>query len=959
MGVRTKFDRRQFLIGASAATVTLGLGRLAVGLPDAHARSDVLQEVTRRAYHGWQDVYRQRWTWDSIHKGTHYVNCWYQRGCNWNVFVKDGVVFREEQAALYEQTNADVPDFNPRGCQKGACYSERMYDAGRLRHPLERVGARGEGRWRRISWDEAFTKIADRMIDVLRTSGPGAIVWDMGTGSTNGCHGIGMHRMAMLLDTPVLDMNAEIGDHHPGATVTAGKICFASSADDMFYSDLILVWGGNPVYTQIPNAHFLNEARYRGATVVSITPDYNPSSIHADLWIPVNVGTDAALGLAMARVMIEEGLHDEAFLREQTDFPLLVRKDTDRFLRAEDRKASGADDVFFVYDRRTQSVVEAPRNTLALGDVDPALEGEFRVDTKDGEILVEPVFARFRRSLDEYAPEAVSRITGTPPDLIRDLARRIGRARAATCLTQSNFSKFYHGLEMERVQILVLVLAGHVGKKGSGIAGFPYLSLAGFEALSVASGSLPPKLALLALGARMAPSMIKAKLAGYTDEMFLYEAARDEYKRGGFLPSSIYLHMEGGLDRNMGRSREWDPHLQRDIGEFLEEAIERGWQVGPKTSPRILFEVGGNLLRRIRGYDKLYDGLLPKLDLLVTADWRMSNTALHSDIVLPAAGFYEKDDITWATPISPFAHVTTAAVKPIADSKTDWEIHGMLTKRLQDRAKEGGATTFRDRAGEERRLDDVYDQYSYQGRFRPDNVEEVLQEILEITTNLGGIGWNDLKERGFARYTSLGMSVTNIGNATDITPNETITANTWHTEKKIPWPTLTRRLQFYVDHPFFLELGEELPVHKDNPPIGGDYPLQMTGGHARWSIHSMWRDEPNLLRLQRGEPAVMMSETDLRSRGLEDGQRVRVRNDVGEFEARAKLSMSLRPGQVVVYHAWEPYQFKGHRSHQVLTPSPINPVQLAGGQFHLQPLMITGEPGMNDRGTRVEVEAAR
>jgi hypothetical protein len=70
---------------------------------------------------------------------------------------------------------------------------------------------------------------------------------------------------------------------------------------------------------------------------------------------------------------------------------------------------------------------------------------------------------------------------------------------------------------------------------------------------------------------------------------------------------------------------------------------------------------------------------------------------------------------------------------------------------------------------------------------------------------------------------------------------------------------------------------------------------------------------------------------------------------------RAKLAPGVRPGQAIVYHAWEPFQFAGGNSHQSLLPSPINPIQLAGGD-HFQPMMIVGEPGLCDRGTRVELE---
>ena len=111
-----------------------------------------------------------------------------------------------------------------------------------------------------------------------------------------------------------------------------------------------------------------------------------------------------------------------------------------------------------------------------------------------------------------------------------------------------------------------------------------------------------------------------------------------------------------------------------------------------------------------------------------------------------------------------------------------------------------------------------------------------------------------------------------------------------------------------------------------------------------------------MARLERGEPTMVMSPGDVAARGLRDGDLARARNDIGVFEARIKVSPTVRPGQVILYHGWEPYQFKGHRSHQAILPSPLNPIQLAGGYFHLQPYMLTGEPGHNDRGTRIEVE---
>ena len=98
-----------------------------------------------------------------------------------------------------------------------------------------------------------------------------------------------------------------------------------------------------------------------------------------------------------------------------------------------------------------------------------------------------------------------------------------------------------------------------------------------------------------------------------------------------------------------------------------------------------------------------------------------------------------------------------------------------------------------------------------------------------------------------------------------------------------------------------------------------------------------------------------MSQGDATARGIVDGERVRVANDLGEFELIAKVSAAVQPGQIVVYHAWEPFQFSGRKSHQVVTATPFNPIQMAGGYTHLQQFMTVGQPGMNDRGTRVEV----
>ena len=186
-------------------------------------------------------------------------------------------------------------------------------------------------------------------------------------------------------------------------------------------------------------------------------------------------------------------------------------------------------------------------------------------------------------------------------------------------------------------------------------------------------------------------------------------------------------------------------------------------------------------------------------------------------------------------------------------------------------------------------------------------------------------------------------------------PGETITPHTWRTENKVPWPTLTRRIQFYIDQPLYVELGEELPVHKEAPISGGDYPLVMSGGHNRHSIHAASRTSPLALALERGQAVMFMSPRDAGERGITDGDRANVYNDIGQFLVMAKVSPAVRPGQVIVYHACENFQFPSGIGHRNVIASPINPVELAGDYFHIRPAPAVLQPGQNGRETRVQV----
>jgi len=113
-----------------------------------------------------------------------------------------------------------------------------------------------------------------------------------------------------------------------------------------------------------------------------------------------------------------------------------------------------------------------------------------------------------------------------------------------------------------------------------------------------------------------------------------------------------------------------------------------------------------------------------------------------------------------------------------------------------------------------------------------------------------------------------------------------------------------------------------------------------------------------MLQLQRGEPVVYMSRADAKSRGIADNDRVRVFNDVGAFECVAKPAPGVQRGEVIIYHAWESFQFKDHKGQQQPIASPWKTLHLAGdyGQLHYRGLY--GAPNFGPRGATVDVKRA-
>ncbi|MDE3096259.1 MAG: molybdopterin-dependent oxidoreductase [Chloroflexota bacterium] len=908
--------------------------------------------------------YRERWSWDAVYWGSHCVDC-YPGSCPYRVYVKDGKIAYEEAAGTVAAVVEGIPDRNPMGCQKGAAWSETLTGAERVLYPMRRDGPRGAGRWKRISWDAALTEIADGVIDAIQEGGPETIVHEM-TPAEGGFMAIWPVRRLLceLLGGISTDVNAVINDFQPGHYITWGKFNPVSTPESRWYAELRLIWHSNPAYTQIPNYHLGCEARYQGTEVIHFAPDTSPSHVHADYYFPVRAGTDAALALAMCKVIIDEGIYDRKFVQRQTDLPLLVRLDTHRFLRQSDIEEGGSEEQFYWYDARAGEVVEAPRTTLRPGRRDPALEGRYSARLKDGtRVRVAPVFALLRAHLAQYTPEKAQQITDVHPDVIRRIARKVA-TRRTTIGMGMNLCKYYHGDLVQRSMILLLALTGNWGRHGSGIGSWSPGNFEGPGIFGAKTRPGPEETRRVLRQREAALPLMRAMYPDMTDEMAHIEGMVNAMRAGlgGIVPPAWMWYYHAGF-RERWNVGEWnDPSMKRTFDAYVQEALDKGWWQGTTLPaadrpPRVLFEVGGNLLRRQRGgRTHALKHEWPNLKLIVSVDWRMSTTGMHSDIILPAAQHYEKPNFHLASPSLLQLTYSDTAVEPAGEAKSEWEIFKLLAGKIERRARRRKVVSYSDHAGRERSFKDLVYRYS----LGLDTVDEVIEEWVRDTAIAGNIAKGEslktMKKRGYAMFTDIGQSVSMLNQASDIEPGKPFTSLTWHTDKLLPYPTLTRRAQFYIDHDWFLEAGEELPVHKENPAMGGEHPFVLTSGHNRWSIHSMNITNKLMLQTHRGAPHMVMNTGEALRRGIADNEAVRVFNDCGSFEVPVKLSESVRPGQVIVYNGWDPYQFKGWTGPMDVEPGMVKWLHFAGGYGHLRYWPIQWQPVQVDRAVRVDIE---
>lgn len=378
----------------------------------------------------WEKMYRERWSHDKEVRTTHGVNC--TGSCSWKVFVKNGVITWENQQTDYPSCGPDMPEYEPRGCPRGASFSWYEYSPLRIKYPYirgklwdlwtealeenngNRVAAwasivenedkakqykqaRGMGGHVRSNWKDVTDIIAAQLLYTIKKYGPDRIAGFTPIPAMSMISYAAGARFINLLGGEMLSFYDWYADLPPASPQIWGEQTDVPESSDWYNASYIIMWGSNVPLTRTPDAHFMTEVRYKGTKVISVAPDYAENVKFADNWLAPNPGSDAAIAQAMTHVILQEhyvNQPNERFInyaKQYTDMPFIIMLDEDengykagRFLRASDLGQTTEQDEWkpVIHDAISDSLV-VPNGTMGQR-WEEGKKWNLKLETEDG-----------------------------------------------------------------------------------------------------------------------------------------------------------------------------------------------------------------------------------------------------------------------------------------------------------------------------------------------------------------------------------------------------------------------------------------------------------------------------------------------------------------------------------------------------------------------------------------------
>jgi anaerobic selenocysteine-containing dehydrogenase len=519
-------------------------------------------------------------------------------------------------------------------CAKGRAAPELVYHSDRLLYPMKRTRPKGDPDpgWQRISWDEALNLTAARLRQLAEEHGPQSVVFSLVSPSTSASADstIWVERLMRAFGSPNLCGSMELcaWGRYGATRYTYGIGVSGNHMPDLENAGCILFWGYNPNIARLAHATATAEALKRGARLIVVDPRRAGLAKKADLWLQVRPGTDGALALGIAHVMIERGWYDRAFVHDWTNGPLLVRSDNGRLLTEADLSPTGSDRRYVAWNeaKRCSVLYDPALGRYERDNLELALFGEFKMDTLQGKVACRPAFDPVAEVCRRNTPERVEALSGVRRDQVESAARLLWEARPVAYYAWSGIEQQTNATQIARAIGQLYALTGSFDAQGGNV---------------------------------LFPAVPTENVAG--EELMTAE------QRARAL---------GLAERPLGPSR-WQ-HV-------TSEEVYRGVLEQKPYAVRGLVGFGANLLLSHA------DGLrgraaLAALDFYVHADLFMNPTAELADIVLPVASAFEREALKIGFEVSPDAQslvqLRQRVVEPRGEARSDTEIVFDLACRL-------------------------------------------------------------------------------------------------------------------------------------------------------------------------------------------------------------------------------------------------------------------------------------
>ena len=539
-------------------------------------------------------------------------------------------------------TRLDPDPAHPTGqalCAKGRAAPELVYHKERLTRPLRRTRPKGDRDpgWVPISWDEALDETAAAMRRIAAQHGPQAVAFSQSSPSTTAIadSAVFVRRLMHAFGTPNMVWPLDLCGWSRGfatrfafgvSSVATGSAGGAMA--DIGQSGCLILWGYNPSISRLTHATATTEALKRGMKLIVVDPRQAGLANKADVWLRVRPGTDGALALGIANLMISNGWYDRDFIRDWSNGPLLVRADTNQLLRASDLSSSGDARHFVAWDAQGQrpAIYDPAAGLYDCNTTHLALDGEHRIATERGVISCRPVFDHYAALCRQYGPEQIEATCWIPRRQLEEAARLMWHARPTSYYAWSGHEHHANTTQTARAMALLYALTGSFDAAGGNVL------LPAIPTAPITGEDLPA-------AKKMAPAL-------------------------------------GLTERPLGPAR-WNSVSTQD---FYQAVLE-----SDPYPVRALIGFGHNMLLA-QGAPQRGRTALAALDFYVHADLFMNPTAELADIVLPIASSFERDGLKIGFEISADAQSLVqyrqALVAPPGEARSDTDVVFDLATRL-------------------------------------------------------------------------------------------------------------------------------------------------------------------------------------------------------------------------------------------------------------------------------------